>query len=174
MTLKQLALKSFDISLLHNLWSIFVRYKKTFDHFDFYVSIILADKILKRIEIPLTINPISSHIEDNDPLQLYICFMHVYSLLFALYSLYRFTSFDELDTQSSFSSVRHLYFTKISLCLVRFHSNHSSHPDIRDSEITVDSDIFYHVHLLYFSVQNYSRHDDYHNLLHYGGYLKNG
>jgi len=146
-----------------------VRYKNTFDQFDFYVSFIVKDKISNTIEIPSSIDHVGFHVEGIDAIHPQGHFVHVYSLPFAFDKLHGFTSCSEPSASSLFSAVHNLYFTRINLtrpisfrslpiylprlisidCILTF-----DNPDnIMISNIIDDTDIFYHVHSLCFTLK---------------------
>ncbi|CAF0947400.1 unnamed protein product [Adineta steineri] len=104
---------NFDYIMFNeNLWSTIVRYKNTFDRFDFYASFTVND-IASIIETIQSNNDhFDYHIEDVDPKFSRAGFVHIYSLPFAFDKLHGFISCSELGSRSSFLSVRHLYLTR--------------------------------------------------------------
>jgi hypothetical protein len=165
--LKKFVLK-LDYILFHkDIWSTIIRYKNTFNHFDFYASFIVEENAFENIEIPLNNDRFDFHIEDGDSSHSQIHYVHLYSLPFAFDRLHGFTSCSELSPRCSFSAVRHLYFTQSSLnrlisfeslvkrmphlvsidCHFTFvHDDHTTVP-----EVTLDRDIFNSVRILCFT-----------------------
>ena len=110
--LKTVVLKFFHIMLIKNMWSTIMRFKQTFDRFDFYASFIFGKSIRKIIE-KLSINDdFAFHVEGCDSSRGEDRYVHIYSLPFTFGKLHGFTSCSELTTRSSFSTVRYLYFSK--------------------------------------------------------------
>ncbi|CAF1535478.1 unnamed protein product [Adineta ricciae] len=113
--LKTVILKFDCINFSQTMWSTIVRYKTIFDHFHFYATFRLEDKLWKNTIISSLVNQFDFYIEDGDPLHAQIRFIHVYSLPFIFNKLHGFISCEELSTRSSFSSVRHLYIIQTRL-----------------------------------------------------------
>jgi hypothetical protein len=164
--LKRVTLKLHYIRFKENIWSTIVRYKKAFDRFDFYTSFIVEDQTLMAIMISLINDLFDYYIEDGDPLYSKHRLVHIYSMPFDFDELHGFISCSELSSQSSFTGVRHLYFTQTCLnrpisfksltkrmpyltsitCNFFFNQQYNiTVPVIFDNE-----DIFHHVHFLHF------------------------
>ncbi len=113
--LKRVTLKLHYMRFNENIWSTIVRYKNTFDRFDFYTSFIVEDQILMGIMISLINGLFDYYIEDGDPLYSKHRLVHIYSLPFDFDELRGFISCSELSPRTSFTGVRHLYFTQTYL-----------------------------------------------------------
>ena len=179
--LKHVALKLDHIIFRTDMWFTIMRYKDTFDRFDFYASLIVEKKASNRIEIPLSNDHFEFHIEDGDAAHSEHCFVHIYSLPFGFDKLHGFISCSELSHQCSFSNVRHLYFTETHLNrLISFKSLAKRMPHLTSincnfsfirrynidvSIISGDGDIFNNVRSLHFI--SHCKHTDClcHNLL---------
>ncbi|CAF1162988.1 unnamed protein product [Adineta steineri] len=140
--LRKVNLKFDYIIFNENLWSTIVRYKNTFDHFNFYASFMVNDKASIIKIIPSHNDHFDYHIEDGDPLHAYTRFVHIYSLPFAFDTLHGFISCSELSSRSSFLNVRYLYSTRTLLARpISFELLTTRMPNL----ISIDCDFsFYH------------------------------
>ncbi|CAF1482043.1 unnamed protein product [Adineta steineri] len=174
--LRKVTLKFDYIVFNENLWSAIVRYKNTFDRFDFYASFIADDRASIIRIIPSNNDHFDYHIEDGDPLHPQARFVHIYSLPFAFDKLHGFISCSELSFRSSFLSVRHLYLTRTRLaCPISFELLTRRMPNLisidcnfsfahghnkKVSQLIFDQDIFKYVRFFRFISYCSSKHCD--------------
>ena len=163
--LKKVALKLHYIMFDENMWSTIVRYKNTFDRFNFYASFIAEHKDSVNMLMSLASDQFDFYMEDCNPSRPQARCIHIYSLPFDFDRLHGFISCSNLSSCSSFSSVRHLYFAETGLeCLISFESLAKRMPYlvsitcnfcfIQRDNITVsarisDRDMFNHVRFLH-------------------------
>lgn len=87
-----------------------MRYKANFSRFDFYGSF-----IVDKTKIMLSTDLFAFHVEGMTTAYPMGRFVHVYSLPFTFNKLYGFSSCSNLPSQTSFFTVRYLYFTRTLL-----------------------------------------------------------
>lgn len=166
MILKRIALKLDHVTFHKDMWSIIIRYRNTFDRFDFYASLIVEESISKSIENLSMNDDFHYHVEGSNSSRAEDCFIHIYSLPFALNKLHGFSSCSQLASRSSFSTVRYLYFTQtctdhlISLELlskhmpylisINFNPTFTHKYNETVSKIPIGEDIFDHACFLHF------------------------
>ncbi len=81
--MKNIALKLDHIKFDKYMWSTMMKYKNTFDHFDFYLSFIVNENASINMEDLLADNDFDFHFEGRDSLHRHDYFVHIYSLPFA-------------------------------------------------------------------------------------------
>lgn len=107
--LKKVSLKFAHIMYDENLWLTILRYKNTFDRFNFYTSLRMDEDAAAFLQNLSSNDNFAFHIERNNDSCPYGRFIHIYSLPYMFNDLHGFTSCSELSPQCSFSTVRHLY-----------------------------------------------------------------
>ena len=105
--LKHLILQLHQINFSKERWSTIMRYKANYSRFDFYGSFIVDNT-----KILLNTDQFDYYIEGMHPSHPNGRFVYVYSLPFVFDKLYGYSSCSELPSETSFSTVRHLYFTR--------------------------------------------------------------
>lgn len=134
--LKKVTLQSLYIFFNETIWSKIQQYKNTFDLFNIYISFVIDDNFQEIKKTFLSSNQFAFHLE-NDHIDMWTqrWWLHLYSLPFVFTKLHGFSSYSQLNQHCSYSTVRHLYFTKFQeKSMISFESLEKQMPRL----ITVD------------------------------------